>query len=675
MGNFYQPKDWRTQALIEREKQSQTNTLGYGGLPTYQIPQPQDPFGRFLGTLTPEYAKRFAAQPPEAIRRPTPQQLKDQLAVFGESAATILPVPLPWGKIGQGLKWAAKTDVWGGKAARVIPKVAQVIPDSELPSAINEIKQFLTAAKESLPETKLLRTAERKARVAAGARALEYKGFANEEAFIKAKAALKGRLPTAPLQGELPVITPEKYGEVLTFIRNTPKLRFFERVSLEDALNTLLINHEGIQKNQIKLLSKTLGIEAELLKKLGWAKFWENTLQASGLPRAVLTSIDVSGSLRQGVVLSARRPFLWAKSQGPMFKALFSEKYATQRYQNIVTDPLYKIATESRPSAHKLFIASLDGDLAKAEEVFMSKFIKYIPGVRASARAYITVLNDLRFGHFKETYKVWEKMGVANEKNLNWLATLINTASGRGTMGFLAGTPIKEIQGAAPILNQVVFSPRLFLARWQYPAMLLDPRIPKHVRIEQMKQLISFLGVGTGTVSLLKLSGFADVETDPRSADFMKARIGKTRLDIWGGFQQYVRFTTQMVTMQRKTATGEIQDVSRDELIFNFAQSKFSPLMGLFWDLMRGKTYMGEELSLEPKKLGMQVRNRLMPLFIQDMIDAYVDLGLMGLGVAAPGAFGVGVTTYGTTPSTSTRKRIPSRTTRGGTVRKRIPRR
>ncbi len=53
----------------------------------------------------------------------------------------------------------------------------------------------------------------------------------------------------------------------------------------------------------------------------------------------------------------------------------------------------------------------------------------------------------------------------------------------------------------------------------------------------------------------MKASGKVDVEVDPRSPDFGKARIGNTRYDMLGGFGQYLRLGAQIGTQSTISST------------------------------------------------------------------------------------------------------------------------
>jgi len=158
--------------------------------------------------------------------------------------------------------------------------------------------------------------------------------------------------------------------------------------------------------------------------------------------------------------------------------------------------------------------------------------------------------------------------------------------------------------------------------------------------------LASFLGSGTAILTMAKMAG-AEVGIDPRSSDFGKIKIGNTRLDIWTGYTQYARFIAQLATGQSVTESGNVTSKNRLSTVGRFLQSKTSPAMGLIVDLLKGETYMGEDtIPKDTSALIEQLKNRIAPLFIQDMIDAIdQDVAKGGL-TALPGVLGVGVTTY-----------------------------
>ena len=152
-----------------------------------------------------------------------------------------------------------------------------------------------------------------------------------------------------------------------------------------------------------------------------------------------------------------------------------------------------------------------------------------------------------------------------------------------------------------------------------------------------------------GALTLLKVTG-ARVESNPPSSDFGKARFGNSRYDPWGGFQPLARYVAQILTGKRKTAAGDFVDVARKDTEGRFAQSKLAPVPGLLVDYMRGKTILGDTADfMDADDIGEQAANRLLPLFLQDVIEAALEAGHPGGALRAlPGVVGFGIQTFDT---------------------------
>jgi hypothetical protein len=300
----------------------------------------------------------------------------------------------------------------------------------------------------------------------------------------------------------------------------------------------------------------------------------------------------------------------------------------------------------------------------------MSRLLNKIGFVKGSNRAYVTGLNDLRTRVWSNTITDWttnggklvsdgelrnlittkgteavQKMNQAGEiitsQDLKDLAQLINWSTGRGTMP-------KALANQGSLLNAIFFSPRLIFSRLELPTAVL-PWVTKSslVRKQAWKTLMTSMGVGVSVITALKMSGMGDIELDPRSSDFGKIKIGDTRLDIWTGYAQYIRFAAQLATSERMTSGGYTQKVSRKDTLERMLQSKLSPAMGLLNDIVTGETYLGEDMP--PKSMTSvagQVWQRLAPLSIQDLIDGINQDGVTGGVATSVGFLGVGVTTY-----------------------------
>ena len=302
-------------------------------------------------------------------------------------------------------------------------------------------------------------------------------------------------------------------------------------------------------------------------------------------------------------------------------KSLMTEKWALE------ADDAIRAMTNGPTSVklgiqHGLDILDHGGRaLSKLEESFPSTFARNIPGVHRSERAFVNGLNFLRGSEWNAISAPAVAAG-ASAKSLQGIARLANVMSGRGELG-----PLSQF---GPFLNTLMFSPKLQMAKFQLPAMLLSKN--PYVRKEAARGLVNFIGAGAAVLTGLKMAGIGDVELDPRSSDFGKLKIKGTvtRLDIWTGYSQWLRFFAQVTNAEKKTASGNIEPLKRDEVVFRMMQSKSSPAAGLLVDILRGEDFMGRPLFTDTTGALDQVGNRLLPLFVQDMYDALEQEGLLG---------------------------------------------
>lgn len=386
-------------------------------------------------------------------------------------------------------------------------------------------------------------------------------------------------------------------------------------------------------------------------------KIRDGATEIFNLPRALMASLDYSAPLRQGLVLGVNNPRIAAKAFVEMFRQSWNQKRFDRWIDDLKESPEYPIMKDAG-----LYIAdSHNPKLAAKEEQFMSNLADKIPGIgkiiKGSERAYVSYLNKLRTDVFAKTAEQFENEGKTIENNpklYEALATYINSATGRGDLG--------KLENSAQILNSAFFSPRLIASRvrlltnWANPVWYANT--PKEVRYMYAKDMLRFIAVGTTLLGLASAAG-ADVEDDPRSSDFGKIRIGDKRWDIWGGFQQFVRFFAQLITAQRKnTSDKTIREIngkgfrgeSRADLILNMMRSKLSPVPATAWNLAEGENMVGEEYTWK------DVPASFLPLFISDLAKATAKDGIEGLlGTGVPGVFGVGVQDYskkGSAPKT-----------------------
>lgn len=370
--------------------------------------------------------------------------------------------------------------------------------------------------------------------------------------------------------------------------------------------------------------------------------------------RSVKTGFDLSASLRQGAAYFGTKQ--WFNAFGRMFgyaksKSAFDELEASM-YSNKYSDQAMEVKRD-------LGLTMLGESFTQREEAFASKFISKVPLLKNSERAYEGFLNDLRFNRFVDVLDQLDKAGnsiVGNKQALKDLAKVIAAATGRGELGAL--------EPSANALATAFFSPRYLVSRFQ---LISNPLLKKGpARVEAAKSLARMAGITVGLIGLVKMAG-GDVETDPRSSDFGKLKVGDTRYDLTGGMSPYIVFLDRFIAGSKKsTATGKITKLNTGEfgsetkfdLFINFLKGKLSPVGGAIRDVAQGEDFNNQKVDImnQPKETLLKMANNFItPMLFNDVISAYQEAkdNKMQAGVTAglSSIFGIGVNTYKNAPT------------------------
>ena len=508
---------------------------------------------------------------------------------------------------------------------------------------IKVITQALKEAKPVRATQEAMYSAERSKRVArlisAG------KSTPGEKGFFSQLGQLKGELPKAQFESVRSKISQPHIDELFNIVERNNFITPFEKLNAKSGLAKLLGADGGIvpTKGELELLSEIFPKEfvKEILDKRPFmTKLWGGVANALNLPRALMATADLSAPLRQGIFLIGK-PKQWIPAFKEMFKYAFSEKAYLNLADEIRNRSTYLLMRENH-----LALTDMGENLVKREEQFMSNLGEKIPIfgriAKGSNRAYSGFLNKLRADVFDDLYRKAVKLGVTkdNPKVVSDIAKFVNSATGRGDLGAL--------NKAATVLNGAFFSPRLIASRINLLNPVYYVKLDPFVRKQALKSLFTFAGVGATTLGLAKLGG-AEVGLDPRSADFGKIKIGNTRFDPWGGFQQYMVLISRLASGQMVSSTtgkeftlGEgYKPTTRMDIIQRFFESKSSPVASFALGLLKGKTTMGEEFNLP-----VEITDRFIPMLMQDAYDLIREKGPAGIMWELPGMFGVGSQTY-----------------------------
>lgn len=417
------------------------------------------------------------------------------------------------------------------------------------------------------------------------------------------------------------------------------KGRPYDWTRATDGLQELLSGHVP-NRSTLALLEEGLGlnlVKTVLAKRGWWAQKSEVLAEAWNIPRALAASYDISATLRQGGLFAVAGRKQWVNALKAQAKAARSKKGAEAVEDGITADPNYPLAVQSKLD---LTLQKFRGQgLGVIEEPFIGgRLASKIPilgkGVEISDRAYTAMINKLRMNMFSAEIARNPGM-IGNPQALADLARSINILSGRGSLG-----PMSPNQAA--LLNGIFFGPRWRLSRFQLPFLMNPRRHDKAVAKMAAKHLVSYTGSVLGLLSLGEVTGKWTVEKDPRSSDFLKIKIGKTRIDPWAGMQQPAVLVARMMTQKIKTLSDkEVRDADPVQTLGRYLEYGAHPSLSRYLAERRGETVIGEKLTTG-KRIAAWT-----PIFWQEVLESVGEYGpVKGGALAALPFVGVGTATF-----------------------------
>lgn len=523
-------------------------------------------------------------------------------------------------------------------------------PDGEDPNAPSARERLVEAISQASPLREKQDRAYSRERAKRFAEVAKVQKYADgRESLYAQLSAMKGELPKLEFASILNHLSHDDIGSLFNEVWAHPRLTASEKLHAGTGLEKLFGEHGGAipTEGELEHLKTVFGDDLvnalERKRTLTKGDILNNVLN---IPRALKSTLDFSAPLRQGAPLIHTKAF-WTSFRD-MYGQAFSENKFQELQNEIYSRPSYRLMKEGG-----LALTKAGKNLAEREEAFMSNWAEKIPVlgklVRGSDRAYIGFLNRLRADTFDSLVRDGEMAGIdfkENPKALKDIARFINTSTGRGSLeGLVPGG-----NSAAPFLAGAFFSPRLMASRAQMLNPFYYKSLSSFARKQAIKSMVAYGGAIVTVLSLLKMSG-VDVETNPLSTDFAKIKLSdKSRMDITGGFNTYLRFAAQFAMGRQINAEGKETDLTKDgfhaktrvDAMQDFFASKENPVLSFSLNTIRGnRDAYGHHLS--ETQMGVDL---LAPMIASDTYDVYKDLGPKGLMTVPLNLHGVGVQTY-----------------------------
>ncbi|MBO7715661.1 MAG: hypothetical protein J6S85_19015 [Methanobrevibacter sp.] len=362
---------------------------------------------------------------------------------------------------------------------------------------------------------------------------------------------------------------------------------------------------------------EAIALKAQMIdyanKNLG-GKILERALQVSGNIKSLKASFDVS-FLRQlqSVALSGQKTsFLDAMKAG--YKIFFGKEGWTD---TLMADLL------TRPNAISGKYSQFGVEVGIKEEAFPESWISQMVDktgminlFRRSEEAFNVSIQTARADMFDA---MWEATnGDTKLLKQQDVGRVINLLTGRGSIPLLTPTDPQTQR----IINNLLFAPKWLASRI---LLLTDVRFafssgnkvtvdgkavltPQGLRARAAVfnlLLIAFVAAGRKYLWGDSVEEDTDIGTalDPRSSDFGKIIIGRTRFDLTAGTASLITFASRLWTQETTTAQGRTKPMKSADILFNFLSGKSSPGLQFATNLQHALRTGGEFVDYRGKPL------------------------------------------------------------------------
>ena len=406
-----------------------------------------------------------------------------------------------------------------------------------------------------------------------------------------------------------------------------------------------------------------------VLKELLWSP-----IDIGNFLRANKASFDNS-FLRQSKMLAGGHPFVGWQGHATAWQSMFSQKHAEAEWELITRDPDFQIYEEDRiKTGHDpLRVPAFAGDkgteryryseemgfTSQHVERLIPKFTAWLPHVKYSERAFSAGTNKIAWGVWKQELmsarREAEKIasGKAKLKEGESFDIIQEMSDFQGMLGdLIQRANLRQFSGLAPAMNAFFFAARSKVGRFLFPKHLIgmtihngkvgfNPRVMK----EAWRDFIATNAQIAGLMFLGAWLGLWDLETDPRNAEVMSARIGKTRIDPWAGYRQFAVLYARLCTGTGiSSVTGAEYDIDPVGTTQSFFEYSLSPLAGTLLEFWTGRNFLGQVVDYDDAKYWIE---KITPFAINDVWEAYEGEGWGGAKLAVvPAFYGEGVQTY-----------------------------
>lgn len=398
--------------------------------------------------------------------------------------------------------------------------------------------------------------------------------------------------------------------------------------------------HVALQNfiNDLKLADKasTFSGFKDGLKSDPLATVAKEAAKIPGIAKSIKASLDDSAIFRQGWKTLFTHPDKWAANSMRTFSDI-AKQLGKSADNNDVLNAI-KADLYSRPNALDGTYDRMKLDIGNLEEAYPSSLPEKIPLFgrlfKASETAYQGFLYRMRADIADKYAEIAREnhIDLTDKRQAQSIGTLVNSLTGRGDLG--------RAEGFGKAVNTIFFSPKMlkssfdFLTAHQLQGLTRignsDVQVTPFVRKQAAINLVKVVAGTAAILAVAKSLNPKSVETDPRSSDFGKIKIGDTRFDVTGGMDSLVTLAFRLQEQATKstytgkitqTNTGKFGSKTGDDLIQDFLTNKLSPVASVINDVY----IRHEDFNYKKPTLGGEISNFGVPLSITNTQELLSD--------------------------------------------------
>lgn len=335
----------------------------------------------------------------------------------------------------------------------------------------------------------------------------------------------------------------------------------------------------------------------------------------AGATKGILSAFDNSFFGRQGFKMLWTNPDIWGttflKSWADMGRELAGKDPMRTNRADVLSRPA-ALSGEYRAGGYDLGI--------NFEEAFPSALPERIPVLgrlyKASESAFNGAALRMRADYADRVIKLAKKNGLntLDPRQARGLGQMVNSMTGRGGIG--------KLNALGSEINTAIFSIKFLKSNIDALTMHRlgfgiegDAATRSFVRKQAALNLVRIVGGIAAIMTVANAISPGSAETNPRSPNFGKIKVGKTTIDVSGGMGSLVTLASRITPTMHdgkwsfwtRNAAGKYSDLHSGkfgasdalDVINNFWEGKLSPIAGAFRDVWKGQNYDGKKVTPE----------------------------------------------------------------------------